>query len=73
MLQGSSGFYCYGIYEKLKEWPGFNLPQTRIVFKLSKDWYGIALPQIGLCLLLFRYVCTMKSMSIQLHKKETQS
>ncbi|XP_021743772.1 probable rhamnogalacturonate lyase B isoform X1 [Chenopodium quinoa] len=39
MLQGSAGFYCYGIYEKLKEWPGFNLPQTRIVFKLNKKWF----------------------------------
>ncbi|KAK8600954.1 hypothetical protein V6N13_059306 [Hibiscus sabdariffa] len=37
MLQGSSGFYTYAIYERLKEWPGFNLPQTRIVFKLRKD------------------------------------
>lgn len=39
VLRGSSGFYCYGIYEKLKEWPGFNLPQIRIVFKLSKHWF----------------------------------
>uniref|UniRef100_A0A7N0UQB2 rhamnogalacturonan endolyase n=1 Tax=Kalanchoe fedtschenkoi TaxID=63787 RepID=A0A7N0UQB2_KALFE len=37
MLRGASGFYCYAIYEHLKEWPGFNLPQTRIVFKLRKD------------------------------------
>ncbi|XVE60634.1 hypothetical protein DITRI_Ditri05aG0143500 [Diplodiscus trichospermus] len=37
MLRGSSGFYSYAIYEHLKEWPGFNLPQTRIVFKLRKD------------------------------------
>ncbi|XP_021284069.1 probable rhamnogalacturonate lyase B [Herrania umbratica] len=37
MLRGSSGFYSYAIYEHLKEWPGFNLPQTRIVFKLKKD------------------------------------
>ncbi|GMJ15234.1 hypothetical protein like AT4G24430 [Hibiscus trionum] len=37
MLRGSSGFYSYAIYERLKEWPGFNLPQTRIVFKLRKD------------------------------------
>ncbi|KAH9626560.1 hypothetical protein KSS87_005540 [Heliosperma pusillum] len=39
VLQGSSGFYSYAIYEKLKEWPGFNLPQTRIVFKLNKQWF----------------------------------
>ncbi|XWS25409.1 hypothetical protein CRYUN_Cryun27aG0065700 [Craigia yunnanensis] len=37
MLRGSSGFYSYAIYEHLKEWPDFNLPQTRIVFKLRKD------------------------------------
>ncbi|PON85718.1 Rhamnogalacturonate lyase [Trema orientale] len=37
MLSNSSGFYSYAIYEHLKEWPPFNLPQTRIVFKLRKD------------------------------------
>ncbi|KAK4572000.1 hypothetical protein RGQ29_030413 [Quercus rubra] len=37
MLRNSSGFYTYAIYEHLKEWPPFNLPQTRIVFKLRKD------------------------------------
>ncbi|WRX30295.1 Rhamnogalacturonate lyase - like 2 [Theobroma cacao] len=37
VLRGSSGFYSYAIFEHLKEWPGFNLPQTRIVFKLRKD------------------------------------
>ncbi|XP_060963308.1 probable rhamnogalacturonate lyase B [Cannabis sativa] len=37
MLGNSSGFYAYAIYEHLKEWPPFNLPQTRIVFKLRKD------------------------------------
>ncbi|XP_062098273.1 probable rhamnogalacturonate lyase B isoform X2 [Humulus lupulus] len=37
MLDNSSGFYTYAIYEHLKEWPPFNLPQTRIVFKLRKD------------------------------------
>ncbi|GAB4839483.1 hypothetical protein Ancab_029007 [Ancistrocladus abbreviatus] len=39
MLRGSSGFYSYGIYERLQDWPGFNLPETRIAFKLSKDWF----------------------------------
>ncbi|XP_074263661.1 uncharacterized protein LOC141586359 isoform X1 [Silene latifolia] len=39
VLQGSSGFYSYAIYEKLKEWPGFNLAQTRIAFKLNKKWF----------------------------------
>ncbi|GLT60576.1 hypothetical protein SLA2020_333370 [Shorea laevis] len=37
MLRNSSGFYSYAVYEHLEEWPGFNLPQTRIVFKLRKD------------------------------------
>ncbi|XP_075647899.1 uncharacterized protein LOC142618768 isoform X2 [Castanea sativa] len=37
MLRNSSGFYTYAIYEHLKEWPPFNFPQTRIVFKLRKD------------------------------------
>ncbi|OMO57557.1 Rhamnogalacturonate lyase [Corchorus olitorius] len=37
MLRGSSGFYSYAIFERLKDWPGFNLPQTRIVFRLRKD------------------------------------
>ncbi|KAL3619596.1 hypothetical protein CASFOL_034508 [Castilleja foliolosa] len=37
MLRGSSGFYSYAIYEHLEGWPGFNLDETRIVFKLSKD------------------------------------
>ncbi|KAJ4701493.1 Rhamnogalacturonate lyase family protein [Melia azedarach] len=37
MTRNSSGFYSYGIYEHLKEWPAFNLPQTRIVFRLRKD------------------------------------
>ncbi|KAM3237645.1 putative rhamnogalacturonate lyase B [Capsicum chacoense] len=37
MLKGSSGFYSYAIYEHLEGWPGFNLDETRIVFKLRKD------------------------------------
>ncbi|KAM7279465.1 hypothetical protein ACFE04_006599 [Oxalis oulophora] len=37
MLRGCSGFYSYAIYEHLKEWPGFNLDETRIAFKLRKD------------------------------------
>ncbi|PHT50866.1 hypothetical protein CQW23_10613 [Capsicum baccatum] len=34
MLKGSSGFYSYAIYEHLEGWPGFNLHETRIAFKL---------------------------------------
>ncbi|GMH31604.1 hypothetical protein Nepgr_033448 [Nepenthes gracilis] len=39
MLRGSSGFYSYAIYERMQGWPGFNLPETRIAFKLNKDWF----------------------------------
>ncbi|XP_004288871.1 PREDICTED: probable rhamnogalacturonate lyase B-like [Fragaria vesca subsp. vesca] len=39
MLRNSSGFYSYAIYEHLKEWPAFNLPQTRITFKLRKEMF----------------------------------
>ncbi|XP_022727817.1 probable rhamnogalacturonate lyase B isoform X1 [Durio zibethinus] len=37
MLRGSSGFYSYAIYEHFKEWPGFELGETRFTFKLRKD------------------------------------
>ncbi|KAL8225464.1 hypothetical protein R6Q57_018021 [Mikania cordata] len=37
LLRGSSGFYCYAIYEHLDGFPAFNLDETRIVFKLRKD------------------------------------
>nr|XP_028950266.1 probable rhamnogalacturonate lyase B isoform X2 [Malus domestica] len=37
MLRGSSGFYSYGIYEHLKDWPDFDIGETRITFKLRKD------------------------------------
>ncbi|KAL4558974.1 hypothetical protein LXL04_031100 [Taraxacum kok-saghyz] len=37
LLRGCSGFYSYGIYQHLEGWPAFNLPETRIVFKLRKD------------------------------------
>ncbi|XP_051126644.1 probable rhamnogalacturonate lyase B [Andrographis paniculata] len=37
MLNGSAGFYSYAIYERPEGWPGFNLDETRIVFKLRKD------------------------------------
>ncbi|KAG8654877.1 rhamnogalacturonate lyase isoform X2 [Manihot esculenta] len=37
VLGGTSGFYTYAIYEHLKEWPAFDLDNTRIVFKLRND------------------------------------
>uniref|UniRef100_A0A7N0UY57 rhamnogalacturonan endolyase n=1 Tax=Kalanchoe fedtschenkoi TaxID=63787 RepID=A0A7N0UY57_KALFE len=40
MLRGSSGFYSYGIYEHLEGWPGFNIGETRIAFKLSIDKFN---------------------------------
>ncbi|KAJ8762543.1 hypothetical protein K2173_007982 [Erythroxylum novogranatense] len=37
MLQGSSGFFTYAIYEHLVGLPEFDLDNTRIAFKLRKD------------------------------------
>ncbi|KAM3736455.1 hypothetical protein ACB098_10G165000 [Castanea mollissima] len=37
LLRGSSGFYSYAIYEHLKDWPDFDIGETRITFKLRKD------------------------------------
>ncbi|XP_022980944.1 probable rhamnogalacturonate lyase B isoform X1 [Cucurbita maxima] len=37
ILRNSSGFYSYAIYEHLKEWPAFNIDNTRIAFKPRKD------------------------------------
>ncbi|KAK6938056.1 Rhamnogalacturonan lyase, domain II [Dillenia turbinata] len=37
LLRGCSGFYSYAIYEHLEGWPDFNMPETRIAFKLRKD------------------------------------
>lgn len=39
MLRGSSGFYTYAIYEKMGDWPGFSIGETRITFKLNKEWF----------------------------------
>ncbi|XP_057969014.1 rhamnogalacturonate lyase B-like [Malania oleifera] len=36
LLPGKSGFYSYGIYERLRGWPALEVDQTRIVFKLQK-------------------------------------
>ncbi|KAL5559919.1 hypothetical protein UlMin_036130 [Ulmus minor] len=37
LLRGSSGFYSYAIYEHMKDWPDFDLGETRITFKLRKE------------------------------------
>ncbi|KAF5191988.1 Rhamnogalacturonate lyase [Thalictrum thalictroides] len=39
MLHGIPGLYSYAIYEHLEGWPDFDLAQTRIVFKPSKDMF----------------------------------
>uniref|UniRef100_J3N5T6 rhamnogalacturonan endolyase n=1 Tax=Oryza brachyantha TaxID=4533 RepID=J3N5T6_ORYBR len=35
MLKGSSGFYCYAIFEHLREWPALNISEARLAFKLN--------------------------------------
>lgn len=37
MLQGKTGFYCYGILERLQGWPDLDIDEARIVFKLDKN------------------------------------
>ncbi|XP_057980277.1 probable rhamnogalacturonate lyase B [Malania oleifera] len=37
MLAGQTGFYSYGIYERLQGWPDLDIDQTRIVFKLRQS------------------------------------
>jgi hypothetical protein len=52
MLRGSSGFYSYAIYEHLKDWPDFDIGETRITFKLRKDKYSYYIT--------FSFVCHIK-------------
>jgi len=35
MLKGSSGFYCYAIFEHAGDWPALNITEARLVFKLD--------------------------------------
>jgi rhamnogalacturonan endolyase len=35
MLKGSSGFYCYAIFEHANHWPAMNIAEARITFKLN--------------------------------------
>ncbi|KAL6660877.1 hypothetical protein ACP70R_000261 [Stipagrostis hirtigluma subsp. patula] len=37
MLRGSSGFYCYAIFEHATDWPALNISVARLVFKLNAD------------------------------------
>ncbi|KAG9440118.1 hypothetical protein H6P81_020283 [Aristolochia fimbriata] len=42
MLRDSSGFYSYAIYDRPQGWPGFELSQTRLTFKLRADMFQYA-------------------------------
>ncbi|CAM0874373.1 unnamed protein product [Alopecurus aequalis] len=35
MLRGSSGFYCYAIFEHAGDWPALNITEARLAFKLN--------------------------------------
>uniref|UniRef100_A0A0A9DC74 Uncharacterized protein n=1 Tax=Arundo donax TaxID=35708 RepID=A0A0A9DC74_ARUDO len=35
MLKGSSGFYCYAIFEHAGGWPALNITEARLAFKLN--------------------------------------
>jgi rhamnogalacturonan endolyase len=35
MLRGSSGFYCYAIFEHDRAYPALNITEARLVFKLN--------------------------------------
>ncbi|KAF3642970.1 putative mitochondrial uncoupling protein 5-like [Capsicum annuum] len=39
MLRGSSGFYSYGIFEHLKDWPSLILEEARIAIKLRRTLF----------------------------------
>lgn len=39
VLRGTSGFYSYGIFERLKGWPDADVYQGRIVFKLQEKLF----------------------------------
>ncbi|CAI9112365.1 OLC1v1012811C1 [Oldenlandia corymbosa var. corymbosa] len=40
LLRGSPGFYAYAIYERLEGWPGLELIQTRLLFKLDRTRFN---------------------------------
>jgi Rhamnogalacturonate lyase family len=37
MLRGVSGFYTYSILEHEKDWPGFEIAELRLAFKLNGE------------------------------------
>ncbi|WVZ94116.1 hypothetical protein U9M48_040052 [Paspalum notatum var. saurae] len=40
MLKGSSGFYCYAIFEHTSSWPALNVSEARLAFKLNADKFN---------------------------------
>ncbi|TVU20081.1 hypothetical protein EJB05_36273, partial [Eragrostis curvula] len=40
MLRGSSGFYCYAIFEHPREYPALNISVARLAFKLNTDKFN---------------------------------
>ncbi|RLN29135.1 rhamnogalacturonate lyase-like isoform X1 [Panicum miliaceum] len=40
MLKGSSGFYCYAIFEHAGNWPAMNISEARLAFKLNTDKFN---------------------------------
>ncbi|CAM0151317.1 unnamed protein product [Urochloa decumbens] len=40
MLKGSSGFYCYAIFEHTGKWPAMNISEARLAFKLNTDKFN---------------------------------
>lgn len=56
LLRGGSGFYSYGIYERLSGWPAFSLNQTRITFKLSNDKYKTFFSSLTHCFGVFSFL-----------------
>ncbi|KAG2555669.1 probable rhamnogalacturonate lyase B [Panicum virgatum] len=40
VLKGSSGFYCYAIFEHRGSWPAMNISEARLAFKLNTDKFN---------------------------------
>nr|XP_034602808.1 rhamnogalacturonate lyase-like isoform X2 [Setaria viridis]TKW07659.1 hypothetical protein SEVIR_7G321101v2 [Setaria viridis] len=40
VLKGSSGFYCYAIFEHASNWPAMNISEARLAFKLNTDKFN---------------------------------
>ncbi|CAO2147519.1 unnamed protein product [Urochloa humidicola] len=40
MLKGSSGFYCYAIFEHTGNWPAMTISEARLAFKLNTDKFN---------------------------------